>query len=215
MAASENLPSVHQYMFENRTDAQSGEKRKCTDNHNHGDEQECEKRGGYRKSTSRFGHHLLARKVSGHRENRNDHEESPEKHVKSAADVVPRRVPVQTGEGRAIVSSLRCIGIENLRQSVRTGIADGRGAERRHNRNAGKAENQKAEDEHRYHGHLYVKGLDLFAEIFRGSADHQASNENRENDENDDAVQTRARSAENDFTNHDVNQRHHTAEGGK
>src|SRR4029077_18517422 len=146
MAASENLSGVHQHMLENRAEAESREKCKCTDNHNHGDQQECEKRRGYRKCTSRLGHDLLARKVASHRENRYHHEEPPEKHVESAADVVPRRVPIQTGEGRAVVSSLGRVSIENLREAVRTGIADGRGAERRHNRDAGKAEHQKAED---------------------------------------------------------------------
>src|SRR5579862_373419 len=215
MAASENPSGVHQQVFENRAEAESREKSKCADNQNHGDQQECKKRRGYRERTSRFGHDLLARKVASHGQNRDNHEEAPEQHVESSADVVPRCVSIQTGESRAVIAGLGRIGVENLREAVRAGIADGRGAERGHNRNASKAENQKAEDEHRYHGHLHIKGFYLFAEIFRRSSHHQAGDKNRKNNENDDSVHSRAHSAENNLADHDVYQWHHAAERSK
>ncbi len=81
-----------------------------------------------------FRHDLLSRQIAGHREHRDHHEEAPEEHVESAADVVPGRVSVQPCEGRAVVAGLRRVGIQNLRQAVRPRIRDGRRAKRRDDR---------------------------------------------------------------------------------
>src|ERR1019366_1589574 len=51
IVASENLSGVHQQVFENRTQAERREKRKCTDDQNYGDQQEREERRGHRKGS--------------------------------------------------------------------------------------------------------------------------------------------------------------------
>src|SRR5580658_2503555 len=215
MMASENPSGMHQQVLEDRPQAERREKCKRADDQNHGDQQEREQRRGNREGAHRFRHDFLARQISGDCQHRNHHEEAAEKHVERAADVVPGRVPVQPGEGRAVIAGHRGVGVQNLRQAVRTGIGNGRSAEGRDDGDAGKHEYDHAKDQHRQHGHLHVVGFDFLAEILRRAANHQARDENGDDDEDDNSVHTRADSAEDHFTDHDVDQRDHAAERRK
>ena len=71
------------------------------------------------------------------------------------------------------------------------------------------------ENEQRQHRHLHVVGLDFLAEIFRRAADHQTGDEDREHDEDEHSVESRADAAENDFAELNVEQRHKSAERGE
>ena len=68
------------------------------------------------------------------------------------------------------------------------------------------------QNKHGQHGHLDVIGFDLLAEIFRSSPYHQTGNENRQHDENKNAVKSRTDSPENNFTEHDIDQRNHSTQ---
>ncbi len=81
----------------------------------------------------------------------------------------------------------------------------------RHQRGSGEAEDGEREDEHVEHGHLHVISLDLLAEIFRSTTDHETGDEDREDDEDQHAVKPRPDSAEYDFAEHDVHQRNQAA----
>ena len=96
---------------------------------------------------------------------------------------------------------------------MRTRIRDARGSELVHDGDAGEDQDRQAENEHGKHGHLHVVGFDLLAEIFRRAAHHQTGDEYSQDDEDDDPVEARADSAEHDFAQHDVDERHHAAEG--
>ena len=80
-----------------------------------------------------------------------------------------------------------------------------------------RAENQDCErsGKNAEHRHLYVVGFDFFAEIFGRSADHQSRDEYGQNHEDDHSVEAGTDAAENDFAEHDVEQRNHSAERGE
>src|SRR4029450_14107912 len=65
------------------------------------------------------------------------------------------------------------------------------------------------------HRHLDLLGLDLFADIFGGAADHQAGDEDRNDDEQQHAVHARADAADDDLPELDVDQRDHAAKRGE
>ncbi len=96
---------------------------------------------------------------------------------------------------------------------MRSRIQDARRAEaRRHDRDGGEHEDRQRKDEHDEHRHLHVVGLDLLAEILRRPADHQAGDEHRQDDEDEDAVHPGADAAEDHLAEHDVDERHQAAE---
>src|SRR5581483_2284207 len=56
-------------------------------------------------------------------------------------------------------------------------------------------------------------GLDLLAQIFGSSADHQSRDKHGEHDIDEHSVEAGADAAEDDFAEHDVDERNHAAEG--
>src|SRR5262249_16204430 len=58
----------------------------------------------------------------------------------------------------------------------------------------------------------YVIGFDLLAEIFRRSAHHEPGDEDSEYHKDENTIKTSSDSAEDHFTQHDVDKRHHSAE---
>ena len=75
-----------------------------------------------------------------------------------------------------------------------------------------KREDDEREDEHVEHGHLHVVGFDLLAQVFGRAADHEAGDEDRQDHEDQHAVEAGADAAEDDFAEHDVDERNHAAE---
>ena len=87
-----------------------------------------------------------------------------------------------------------------------------RAEERRHRGDARQHEHRQRKDEHGQHRHLDFVGLDLLAEIFRRAPDHQPGDEDGENDEQSMPYMPGADPAEDHLAEHDVDQRHETAE---
>ena len=73
-------------------------------------------------------------------------------------------------------------------------------------------QDRQREDQHDEHRHLHVVGLDLLAQVLRRAADHQAGDEHRQDDEDEDAVHPGADAAEDHLAQHDVDERHQAAE---
>src|SRR5262249_8611052 len=109
MDTSKSLSCVHQQMFENWPETQSREKGESAYDQNRGDQQTSKQYSGYRECASRLWNWLLFRQASGNGEHRDDHEEPAEELRSRSGRVVPHRVCVDPGKGRAIVSSRRNI----------------------------------------------------------------------------------------------------------
>ena len=82
-------------------------------------------------------------------------------------------------EGAAIVAGGRNIGIKRFAKAVRPGIGEAREARRNHDRERREAEHRQGQDENGEDRHFDFFRLELFAEIFRGAADHEPSDEAR------------------------------------
>ncbi len=77
------------------------------------------------------------------------------------------------------------------------------------------AEHHERQAEDGEHRHLDLLGLDLLAEVFRRAPDHQAGDEDREDDEDEHAVEARAHAADDDLAELHVDERDHAAERGE
>ena len=61
--------------------------------------------------------------------------------------------------------------------------------DRRDGGDAREHQNRERENQHRQHRHLHVVGVNLLAEVFRRPAHHQSSDEDREDDEDQHAIE--------------------------
>ena len=77
--------------------------------------------------------------------------------------------------------------------------------------NRGEAEHGERQAQDGEYGHLDLLGLDLLAEIFGCAANHQAGDEDGDDDEHQDAVETCADAADDDFAELHVDERDHAA----
>ena len=98
---------------------------------------------------------------------------------------------------------------------MRPGIGDRGDRRRDHGRDRRPAEIHQRQDEDGEHGHLDFLRLDLLADIFGRAADHQAGHEDRDDDEEEHAVETGADAADDHLAELDVDQRDHAAERGE
>ena len=155
---------------------------------------------------------FLLRERPGEREQRHNHAEPAEQHVKAERRVIPRRVGVEAGEGAAVVARAGSVGVKHFAQAVRAVVVQAGLAPVAHRRPGRETENDEGENDERQQRHFHVVGLDFFAEIFRRAPDHQPGDEHGEDDENQHAVKSRADAAENHLAGLDVEQRHQPAE---
>ena len=81
-----------------------------------------------------------------------------------------------------------------------------------HHRDAGADQRGEDRNENTDRRHLDLEGLDLLAQILRGSADHQAGDEHGDDREQQHAVEARADTAEDHFAKLDQPQRNQAAE---
>src|SRR6202035_5646235 len=72
----ESLARIHQQVFQNRAQAEGGEKGQSANDQNHGDEQSAEERCCHRKGTQRLRHVLLSGQTPANCKNRDDHEKA-------------------------------------------------------------------------------------------------------------------------------------------
>src|SRR5271155_2386243 len=130
MANLEGSPCEHQQMLENRAKTQHRKERQRADDQHSRNQQHAKKRRGHRKCSGGLRHGFLARQISGNCQNRN-HRKKSSKHCRDASGrVVPLRIGIKSGERRTVVSRSRGERVENLRESVRPGIADAGSPER-------------------------------------------------------------------------------------
>src|SRR6266513_1276713 len=101
-------------MLENRPETQSREKSKRANDYYRGDQQTGEETSGDRDGAGLFGDSLLFRETSGYGEPRNDHEEPAQQLGHSGGRVVPHRIRDKTSKCRAIVTSRRNVGVQDL-----------------------------------------------------------------------------------------------------
>src|SRR5215469_4307650 len=208
----ESLACVQQKMFENWSETERREERQRPQYQYDADQQKGEQGRRDRKRAQRRRHILLLSQITRNRKHRNDHEESANEHRQSDCSVVPQRVYREATKRGAVIPRPRRKGVQNLAESVRPGIADARDAESFHHRDPRQRKNDEREYQRHQHCHLDVVGLDLLAQILRCTAHHQSGNEDCQHDVDQDAVHARSHSAENDFAEHDVDERNHAAQ---
>ena len=161
------------------------------------------------------GDALLFRQRAGDRHGRDDHEEAADKHRDGAGDVVEHRIAGEPREGRAVIAGLRAVGVKHLAEAVRSGVGHGSHRGRIDHRDRRPAKDHQRQDQDGEHGHLDFLGLDLLADIFGRAADHQAGDEDRQDDEQQHAVQAGADAADDDLAELNVDERDHAAERGE
>src|SRR6202167_2139196 len=212
---SEQGVGVHCEMLDDRSERQRREEGETADDQDHADHEADEQATGGRQRASGGRNRLLARERACQRHRRHDHEEAADEHRARQGQVEEEGVAGEAGERRAVIARRRGIGIERLGKAVRSGICH-RGHRRRiDDGDGGPAQIHQRQHQDGEHRHLDFARLDLLADIFRGAADHQAGDEDRQHDEQQHAVETGADAADDDFAELHVDQRNHAAERGK
>src|ERR1019366_4210495 len=139
----------------------------------------------------------------------------------TSMDVTPKcdrseqGVAGEPSERRAIIASLRDIGVQDFGETMRPSIRHRGNSCRIDNGDSGPTKIHQRQHQDREHRHLDFARLDLLADIFRRAADHQASDEDRQHDEQQHAVKAGADAADDDFTELHVDQRNHAAMRGE
>src|SRR5579859_1185120 len=212
---SEEGVGVAGEMLDNRPQRQRREEGQSADDQDHADDEADEQAARGRERATGRRHRLLLGKRTSDRHGRHHHEEAADEHRDTPGDVVERDVAGKAGEGRAVVAGLRGIGIEHLGEPVRAGIGH-RGHRRRvDDGDRGPAQDHQGQDQDGEHGHLDLACLDLLADIFRCTADHQAGDKDRQHHEQQHAVHAGADAANDDLTELNIDQRNHAAERGE
>src|SRR5271154_4685249 len=162
----------HQKMFDNRTERERGQKGQRADENHRADEQQHEGQIGHGKSSGAGRNNFFLRERSGEREQRHNHSEASEQHVKAERRVPPRRICVQSGERAAVVACAGCVGVKHFAQAMRALIGQTRSSPIAHAGPRGETKDDERENHEREQNHFYVVGFDFFAEIFRRASDH-------------------------------------------
>src|SRR6266849_2302190 len=114
MMVSKRLPRVHQQVLQNRTQAERREESQRTYNQNHRTQQHCEQRRRHRERARGRGYELLARQVASNGQNGNHRKEAAQQSGKADRRVIPKRIRVDSGESRTVVSCCGGVGIQDL-----------------------------------------------------------------------------------------------------
>src|SRR5580704_10611886 len=213
MGTLKDLSRLHKQVFENWPETQSREERESAHNQNRGDQQTGEQTASYREGASRCGNNPFFSQAARDGHDRNDHEKSAEELRSTGRRVVPESIWVQPPESRTIVGRGGNVGVQDLCQPMWARIRDTRRSVRLDDGYGREAQDCKRQDEYCQHGHLDVVRLDFLAQILRGTADHQAGDKYREDYKDEHSVQPSAHATENNFPEHHVDERNHTAEG--
>ena len=209
---SERLPGQHLHLFGDRAEGESGEELEAADDEDDAGQEADEEQAMGGEGAGRGGEARLAGERSRDRHHRHDIGEPAEHHRDAERRVPPRAVRREATKGGAIVSGRRRIGIEDLGEAVRTGIAETRERCRQDGGDGREAEDRRGQDQDGEHGHLHFLGLDLLAEIFGRATDHQASDEDRDDRHHQEAVEAGADAAGQDLAELDHEHRHEAAD---
>src|SRR5512140_864662 len=186
---SEQLSGTHEEVLHDGSERESREEREGAYDQDHADEEHDEHGPVHRERADRLGDFLLRRERSRDAEERDDHQEAPEEHRDAQRHVVEVGIRVQSGERTAVVSRGARKRIENLRQAVRTRVVQTGEARLRDDTESGSDQDRERENQHGEHRELHFFGLDLLAEVLGRAPDHEARDEDREDDEEEHAVQ--------------------------
>src|SRR5438876_2362163 len=211
-AISEDPSCSGREMLHDRAERERGKERERADDEDHRDEQTDEETAVRREGAGTRRSHLLVHHRSGDGDGRDHHQEAADEHVRPEGQVVEERVRVQSRERRAVVPRAAGECVEDLREAVRAGIAQGGGAVGHDQRPGRQGEDEQGEDEDVEHRQLHLARLDLLAQVLGGASDHQAGNEDGENHEDQHPVHSGADPAEDDLAELDVQQGHQTAQ---
>src|SRR5882724_4999472 len=208
---SEQSVGVHREVLGDRAKRERREEGETTDDQDDADDQADEQATRRRQRAGRRRNRLLAGERTRKRQRRHDHEEAPDEHRTGQREVVEQGVSGQAREGRTVIAGRRREGVEHFGKAMRTGIGHRGHRGRQHDSHRGPAQIHQRQHQNGEHRHLDFARLDLLADIFRGAADHQARDEDREHDEQQHAVEAGADAADDDFAELHVNQRDHAA----
>ena len=155
---------------------------------------------------------FLGRQRAGDRERRDDHEEAADEH-RDRERQRPEGVGCgQAGEGGAVVSRRRRVGVEDLAEAVRALVEQALEPVRIDRGERRAAEDHQRQDRDGEHRQLHLAALDLLADIFGRAPDHQPGDEDRDDREQQEAVEARADAADDDLAELDVEHRHQPAD---
>src|SRR5215510_7100149 len=113
---------LHREMLDDRPERERGKVDEAANDEDHADEEADEQRAVGWERTCRGRHGLLHDQGARHRHHRNDDEVASDQHRQAARRVVPRRIPGESGEGRAVVAGLGYVQIKHFAEAVRTRI---------------------------------------------------------------------------------------------
>ena len=95
---------------------------------------------------------------------------------------------------------------------MRTAIVQPGKACRQNGRQCRETQDRERQDQDGKHGHLHFPGFDLFAQIFRCTADHQARHKDGDDGEEQHAIETRTDAAKDDFTQLNIDHGDHASQ---
>src|SRR6266849_1592490 len=104
MMVSKRFPRVHQQMLQNRTEAERREESQRTYNQDHRTQQHREQWRRHRERARGRGYELLARQVASNGQNGNHRKEAAQQSGQADRRVIPKRIRVDSGESRTVVS---------------------------------------------------------------------------------------------------------------
>ncbi|MNO52896.1 hypothetical protein D3C76_433270 [compost metagenome] len=157
-------------------------------------------------------HAALRGQAAGQRQYRDDVAEATDQHGQADHQVVEHAVGAETGKGRAVVGGARGVGVQQLAETVGAGVAHRSG--RPWQAGGDGAQDQYADRHHQQgrHQQLHFPRLQLLAQVFRGAADHQPSEEHGDQHEQQHAVEPGTDTAEDHLADHHVDHRHHAGQ---
>src|SRR5882672_8643935 len=177
-------------VLDDRAERERREEGEAADDQDDADDEADEQAARRWQSPGRRRNRFLGCQRSRQRHRRHDHEEAAEEHRTGPCEIVEEGVACEATERRAVVAGLRGEGIEHLGEAVRTGVGHRRHCRRHYNSYRGPTEIEQRQYEHGQHRHLDFPRLDFLADIFRRAANHQTRHEDRDDDDDQHAVET-------------------------
>ena len=118
----EQLASIHEEVFDNRSEHEGGNISQCAD------EQHCAHKQSRKEWTRDWKgawssrDQLLASERPRQGQDRDDHREAPKKHREAQRGVIPRRIRGEACKGTAVVAGGGTVGVEDLGESMRAAV---------------------------------------------------------------------------------------------
>ncbi|CAN4070710.1 2-aminoethylphosphonate--pyruvate transaminase, partial [Dysosmobacter welbionis] len=153
----------------------------------------------------------LAHQGTGDGQLDHDGQVPAEEHGQACGDVPEVAVVCQTLKAGAVVGRGRGVLIQHLAQAVETRVGDSLQAAGGGDRQRGEEQDQEGMDDDAQRGELHLPALDLLAQVFGRTANHQAADEHCQDGVHNHVHQADALAAE-DHVQHHVQQGDHAAQ---